>query len=217
MLELDVYNERGEVTGKVEFDDSILGDKLRPRLLHQVVVAYMANKRQGTASAKTRAEVKGSGKKLWRQKGTGRARVGDRRSPIRVGGGVAHPPKPRSFRQKLTKSMRRQALRSALLAKFRDNEVVVIEPPEFDAPKTKRLAGMLKALGLDTSCKGSCLLLTREADRNLWKSARNVPRLQTMPMRNLNALEVLSHSRLVFTREVVENLPEMLQYREAAR
>jgi large subunit ribosomal protein L4 len=211
MLELDVHNERGEVTGKVEFDDSILGESLRPRLLHQVVVAYMANKRFGTASAKTRAEAKGSGKKLWRQKGTGRARVGDRRAPIRVGGGVAHPPKPRSFRQKLTKSMRRQALRSALLAKFRDNEVLVIDPPELDAPKTKRVAGMLKALGLDTSDRGSCLLLTRQADSNLWKSSRNVPHLRTMPMQNLNALDVLSHGRLVLTREAVENFAEVFR------
>ena len=211
MLELDVHNERGEVTGKVEFDDSILGDKLRPRLLHQVVVGYMANKRQGTACAKTRAEIKGAGGKLWRQKGTGRARVGDGHSPNRVGGGVAHPPRPRSFRQKLTKSMRRQALRSALLGKFRDNEVLVIEAPGLDAPKTKRVVGMLKALGVDTSDRGSCLLLTRQADSNLWKSSRNVPRLQTMPMQNLNALEVLSHSRLVLTREVVESLAEVVR------
>ncbi len=211
MLELDVHNERGEVTGKVEFDDSILGEKLRPVLLHQVVLAYMANKRQGTACAKTRGEVKGAGGKLWRQKGTGRARVGDGHSPNRVGGGVAHPPRPRSFRQKLTKSMRRQALRSALLGKFRDKEILVIEAPELDAPKTKRVAAMLKALGLDISKKGSCLITTRQADLNLWKSSRNVPRLQTLPMQNLNAYEVLSHTRLVFTREVVENLAEVVR------
>lgn len=223
MLELDVHDERGEVTGSVEFDDSILGEKLCPRLVHQVVVGYMANLRRGTASAKTRAEVAGSGKKLWRQKGTGRARVGDSRAPIRVGGGVAHPPKPHPlggnrFRHRLTKKMRRRALLSALLAKFRDREVIVIEPLEFGTPKTKRVVEMLLRLGLDMSEKGSCLLLTREADTVLWKSSRNVPRLRVLPVRNLNALEVLSHGRLVFTREaLVEGLPEMLGTPEAAR
>ena len=218
MLELDVHNERGEVTGSVEFDDSILGEKLCPRLVHQIVVGYMANRRRGTASAKTRAEVAGSGKKLWRQKGTGRARVGDRRAPIRVGGGVAHPPKPHPlkgnrFRQRLTKKMRRRALLSALLAKFRDREVIVIGPLEFETPKTRRVAEMLKALHVD----GSCLIATREADTVLWKSSRNVPRLHVLPVRNLNALEVLSHGRLVFTREaLVEGLPEMLGTPEAA-
>lgn len=215
MLELDVHNELGEVTGSVAFDDSVLGERLRPRLLHQVVVGYMANQRNGTASAKTRAEVAGSGRKLWRQKGTGRARVGDRGAPHRNGGGVAHPPKPRSFRHKLTKSMRRLALRSALLSKFRDNEVIVVEPLEFDVPKTKRLTTMLKALGLDVGLGkargGSCLIATQLADLNLWKSSRNVPRLRVMPAKDLNALEVLKYGRLVLTREVVENLVEVLR------
>lgn len=134
-----------------------------------------------------------------------------------VGGGRAHPPKPKEWRQYSTKSMRRQALRSALLSKFRDNEVTIIETPKFDAPKTKELVGMLKALELDIGGKDSCLLLTREADLNIWKSARNVPRLRTLPMRNLNALEVLSHDRIVLTRDVVENLPDMLRQREVTR
>ncbi len=211
MLDLDVHNELGEVTGSVAFDDSVLGERVRPRLLHQVVVGYMANQRRGTASAKTRAEVAGSGRKLWRQKGTGRARVGDRGAPHRRGGGVAHPPKPRSFRHRLTKSMRRLALRSALLSKFRDNEVIVIESLKFDVPKTKQVVGMLLRLGIDAGGKGSCLLVTREADLNLWKSSRNVPRLRVMPAQDLNALDVVRHGRLVLTREVVENLVEVLR------
>jgi large subunit ribosomal protein L4 len=207
MLELNVHNERGEVTGSVSFDESVLGDRVRPRLLHQAVVAYMANRRSGTASARTKAESAHSDRKPWRQKGTGRARAGDKRSPLWVGGGVAFPPKPRSYRQHLTKSMRRQALRSALLSKFRDDQVTVIEPLELDQPRTRRVAGMLKALGID----GSCLLAVSGPDGVLWKSSRNLPHVRVMPARELNALDVLKHGRLLLTRDVVERLPEMVK------
>ncbi len=207
MLELDVHNENGEVTGSVRFDESILGEKVRTRLLQQVLVAYMANRRQGTSSAKTVAEVKGSGKKPFRQKHTGRARQGQRRSPIHVGGGVAFPPKPRDFRKHITKSMRRQALKSALLSKFRDNQVTVIEPLSFDAPKTKRVASMLKVLGIGESC----LLAVRGHSPLLHKSSRNIPKLRILVAGDLNAFEVLGHGRLVLTREVVENLAEVVR------
>jgi len=208
MLDLEVHNEKGEVTGSMQFDESILGDRIRPRLLHQVVVGYLANRRQGTASAKTKAQVAGSDKKPWRQKHTGRARHGDRRSPIMVGGGRAHPPKPKEWRQYTTKSMRRQALRSALLSKFLDKQVTVIEPLALDAPRTKRVASMLSALGVD---RNSCLLATAKEDGMLWKSSRNIPRVRVMPARELNALDVLQSRRLVFTREVIENLAEVIK------
>ncbi|MHC5053389.1 MAG: 50S ribosomal protein L4 [Planctomycetota bacterium] len=207
MFELDVHNEDGEVTGSVRFDESILGEKVRTRLLQQVLVAYMANRRQGTSSAKTVAEVKGSGKKPFRQKHTGRARQGQRRSPIHVGGGRAFPPKPRDHRKRITKSMRRQALKSALLSKFRDDQVTVIEPLSFDAPKTKRVASMLKALGIGESC----LLAVTGHSPLLHKSSRNIPRLRVLPAGDLNALEVIGHRRLVLTREVVENLAEVVK------
>jgi large subunit ribosomal protein L4 len=208
MLDLEVHNEKGEVTGSVQFDESILGDRIRPRLLHQVVVGYLANRRQGTASAKTKAQVAGSDKKPWRQKHTGRARHGDRRSPIMVGGGRAHPPKPKEWRQYTTKSMRRQALRSALLSKFLDKQVTIIESMEFDAPRTKRVASMLSALGVD---KNSCLVATAKEDGMLYKSSRNIPRVRVMPARELNALDVLRSRRLVFTREVIESLAEVIK------
>jgi large subunit ribosomal protein L4 len=207
MFELDVHNESGEVTGSVSFDESMLGEKVLTRLLQQVLVAYMANRRQGTASAKTVAEVKGSNKKPFRQKHTGRARQGQRRSPIHVGGGVAFPPKPRSFRQRITKSMRRQALKSALLSKFRDNQVTVIEPLSFDEPKTKRVVSMLKALGIDESC----LLTVNGHSPILHKSLRNIPQVRVLTARNLNALAVIGHGRLVLTREVVESLAEVVK------
>lgn len=207
MLELDVHDERGRVTGTVQVDESLLGDKVRKRLLHQAVVAYMANLRQGTSSARTKAECQGSGKKPWRQKGTGRARAGMKRSPLWTGGGVVFPPKPREFRQGLTRSMRRQALRSALLSKLLDKQVTVIEPLELDAPKTRRVAAMLKALGVE----GSCLIATAQADTTLWKSSRNVPRVDVLPARDLNAYEVVRHRELVVTREVVEKLAEVVR------
>ena len=207
MLELDVYNDRGEVTGSVRFDESMLGEKVRVRLLQQVLVAYAANRRQGTASAKTRAEVAGSGRKIYKQKHTGRARMGQERSPLRIGGGVAFPPKPRDYRHHTTKSMRRQALKSALLAKFRDKQVTVLEPPSFDAPKTKRVASMLKALGIGESC----LLAVGGHSPILHRSARNIPRLRVLPATDLNALLVLGYGRLVLTREVVERLAEVVR------
>ena len=206
MIELDVHNESGEVTGTVPFDESMLGDRIRPRLLHQVAVAYMAARRRGTASAKTKAECAGSGRKPWRQKHTGRARAGSRRSPLWRGGGVIFPPKPRDHRVGITRSMRRQALRSALLSKFRDDQVTVIEPMSLDEPKTKRVAAMLLRLGVG----GSCLIAVRGHDPLFHKSSRNVPRLRVIPARNLNALEVLEHERLLLTREVVEDLGAIL-------
>jgi large subunit ribosomal protein L4 len=172
------------------------------------VVGYLANKRQGTASAKTKAEVKGSDKKPWKQKHTGRARAGDRRSPIWVGGGRAHPPKPREYRQYTTKSMRRQALRSALLSKFLDKQIKIIEPLVMEEPRTKRVASMLKALGVSDV---SCVVATAGLDRTLYKSSRNIRRVSVKPARELNALDILQSRQVVLTREVIENLAEVVR------
>lgn len=207
MLKLDVYNERGKKTGKVKVDESVLGSRVRRRLLHQVVVAYTEGRHRGTGSAKTRAEVAGSGRKPWRQKGTGRSRQGDRRSPIWVGGGVAFPPKARSRRRHVTRSMKKEALKSALLSKFRDDEVMVVEPPEIDAPRTKRMASMLDALGIE----GSCVLALPKDDHVLWKSSRNMRRVKVTAARNLNALDVLWGKKLLLAREVAENLAEVVK------
>lgn len=145
MITLPVYNESGETVGTLELDEKVLG-KIRKRLMHEAVIMYEANRRRGTHAAKTKAQKAGSGKKLWRQKGTGRARIGQRRSPHRRGGGAAFGPKPRSYRQFLPKRAKKEALKSALLCKLKDDEVRVVEALEFAAPQTARLARMLRAL-----------------------------------------------------------------------
>jgi large subunit ribosomal protein L4 len=205
MIELDVHSENGEVIGKVAVDEAALGGKVLRRLLHQVVVAYMANLRQGTASAKGKGEVAGSGKKPWKQKHTGRARAGMKRSPLWVGGGIVFPPRPRDYRQGISKSMRRKALSSAILSKLLDGEVTVIEGMKFDAPRTKRVAAMIKALGL----KGTALLVGAAEDGMLVKSARNLQGVDVAAARCLNAYEVLRHKNLVVTREVAERLADV--------
>lgn len=206
-MELDVYNEQGEVTGKVSFDEGILGDKVRRRLLHQVLVMYDANRRRGTHSTKTKGERRGSDKKPWRQKGTGRARAGDRRSPLWRKGGVTFGPKPRSYRFKVPRTARRQALKSALLAKFRDGEVKVVEGLSFEEPKTRRVVNLLHALEIT----GSCLISTLASDPILYKSSRNIPKVEVLEARNLNARAVLLPKQVVMTREVVENLKDLVE------
>ncbi len=206
-MELPVYNEAGEVTGKVAFDATVLGDKVKRRLLHQAVVMYEARQRAGTVKTKTRAERAGSGKKPWRQKGTGRARSGAKRSPLWRKGGIIWGPKPRDYSYSMPAQARREALRTALLAKFLDNEVKVIDKLEFDAPKTKRIAAMLGKLGIN---KG-CLLAVKNHNGNVWKSVRNVARASMSPISDLNAYEVLRGGQLLFTQEALESLPEAVK------
>ena len=206
-MELPVYNEAGQRTGKVDFDASVLGDRVKRRLLHQAVVMYEARARAGTARTKTRAERAGSGKKPWRQKGTGRARAGAKRSPLWRKGGRIWGPKPRDYSYSMPAKARREALRSALLAKFLDNEVKVIEKLELDAPKTKRIALMLENLGV----RKKCLLAIKEHSPNIWKSVRNIPRASVSPVSGLNAYEVLRGGQLLFTKDALLSLPEAVK------
>jgi large subunit ribosomal protein L4 len=206
-MKLPVYNEAGEVTGKVDFDPAVLGDKVKRRLLHQAVVMYEARQRAGTVKTKTRAERAGSGKKPWRQKGTGRARAGAKRSPLWRKGGIIWGPKPRDFSLNMPAQARREALKSALLSKFLDNEVKVIEKIEFAAPKTKRMAAMLDKLGINSKC----LLAIKSHDGNMWRSIRNIPRASLSPINNLNAYEVLRGGQLIFTQDALQNLPEAVR------
>jgi len=204
-VELDVYNEKGEVVGSVEVDDDLLREGVRYRLLAEVVRMYEARRRAGTHSTKTRGERRGGGRKPWRQKGTGRARHGSRRSPIWRKGGVVFGPKPKDYSYRLPRKALKKALRSALCGKLLDGEVRVLEDVRFEEPKTKRAAAILAALGLSGS---RVLVVPAEHDAALYRSFRNIPRVSVLPLGQLNAYEVLRGGRIVFWRSAVERLPE---------
>lgn len=203
MAVLTLYNQNGEVIGEIQPAEGFYKQKINVPLLHQVIIAYLANRRRGTASTKTRGEVKGSGRKLYPQKRTGRARVGDIRSPIRVGGGVAFGPKPRSYRQNTPKKMKRLALLHALADKFQNDNILVVDKIDIEKPKTKAMVQILNALNL----KGSkVLIVLGEPDRNVYLSARNIPGVDTMVWSDLNAYDVMCYEKLLMTKEALEKI-----------
>jgi len=202
-LTLTVVNKQGESVGTVDIDPAEFGGKINKQLLHDVVVMYLANQRAGTHSTLRRGEVAGSTKKLFRQKGTGNARVGTRRTNKRKGGGTAKGPKPRDYEYHLPKKAVRAATRMAILSKFQDQETVVIDDLTVADIKTKQVAGILKALKL----KGTtCLVGTVGYDTKLYKSARNIEGVEVMPTSQFNAYAVLRPKRLVLTRAALEEL-----------
>ena len=203
MVELQVYDAEGKATSKIKFDESVFGDKVKSRTLREVVYAYEANLRQGNANSKNLSDVAGSNKKPWKQKGTGRARTGQKRAPHRKKGSVAHGPHPRSFYVTVPPKMRRLALESALLSKFQDSEVAVVEGLKFDKPKTSKLAGMLSQSGLDA---GSVLIGLPAQDHNFFMSSRNLQRTLVRPLAQLNAYEVIKQRRLLLTKEALDAL-----------
>lgn len=205
MPKVPVYNMEGNQVGEIDLNDAIFGTEVNEPLLHQAVVAYEANKRQGTVSTKTRTEVRGGGRKPWRQKGTGRARHGSTRSPIWVGGGVTFGPKPRDFRQGLPKKVRRAALRSALSAKVNTGDIIVLDNLSLTEAKTKVMAGVLEKLGAtDTT-----LIVTEERDQNVMLSTRNLPGVALTQAAGLNAYDVLKHRKLVITKDGVAKVEEV--------
>ena len=200
MLNVPVYNESGKQIGDEQIDEALLGAPINTALLKQAVVMYHANCRQGDAAQKTRAEVVGSTRKLFRQKGTGRARMGNVRTPVRRGGGRAFPRKPRSFRQDMPRKMRRLARNQAVLVKIQNSEVLIVDGLKFDEPKTKRFAALLHALQADRGC----VFAINGLDPTLLKSGRNVPRADIVNVSDLNAREILVRRRLVFTKDAFE-------------
>jgi large subunit ribosomal protein L4 len=202
-LSVPVYNREGAEVGKVEIDPVEFGGKINRQVLHDVVVMYLANQRAGTHSTLRRGEVAGSTKKLFRQKGTGNARVGTRRTNKRRGGGTAKGPKPRDYEYHLPKKVVRAATRMAILSKFVDNEAIVVDDLSVNEIKTKAMAGILGKLKLDET---TCLVGTAGLDRNLYLSARNIPGVKVMPAREFNAYTVLRQKRLVLTRAALEEL-----------
>ena len=204
-MQVPVYSLDGEVIKHIEISDRVFAVPFNQAVVHQAMVRQQANARQGTASTKTRGEVSGSTRKLYRQKHTGFARAGSRRSPLRRGGGIVFGPKPRSYRQAMPKKMRQLALRCVLSAKARDKELVVVEQLKFDEPGTKEMAQILAALGVDSSA----LIVTREAEANVVKSARNLPGIKTMPASLLNVVDILSCRTLLMTEAAVRKAEEL--------
>jgi large subunit ribosomal protein L4 len=200
MLQVPVYNESGEQIAEEQIDEALLGGQVNHALLKQAVVTYHANRRQGSVSQKSRGEVVGSTRKIYRQKGTGRARMGNVRSPIRRGGGRAFPRTPRDFRLDMPRKMRRLARNQAVLAKIQSQDAVIVDGLAFEEPKTKRFANLLQALHADRGC----VFATNGVDTTLLKSGRNLPRATVVNVADLNAFDILARRRLVFTRDAFE-------------
>ncbi len=204
-MQVSVYSLAGDMVEHIEISDEVFGVPFNETVVHQAMVRQRANARQGTANTKTRSEVSGSTRKLFRQKGTGLARAGSRRSPLRRGGGIAFGPKPRSYRQAMPKKMRQLALRCVLSAKAGDGELVVLEQLKLDEPRTKEMVRILAALGVDSSA----LIVTSEAEDNVVKSARNLPGIKTMPASLLNVVDILSYKRLLMTVAAVRKAEQL--------
>jgi len=204
-VEIPVYSIAGEVTKHIEISDQVFAVPFNQAVVHQTMVRQRANARQGTASTKTRSEVSGSTRKLYRQKHTGSSRAGSRRSPLRRGGGITFGPKPRSYRQAIPKKMRQLALRCVLSAKVGDEELIVLEDLKFDEPKTKEMVRILSALGVDSSA----LIITNEPEKNVVKSARNLAEVKTMPASLLNIVDILSHKMLVVTEAAIHRIEQL--------
>jgi len=202
---LKVYDEAGGEVGTYEIDTTQIADRVNKQLLHDAVVMYQANLRQGTHSAKTRGEVAGSTKKMYRQKGTGNARAGSKRTNVRRGGGVARTVKPRDYSYRLNRKAIRLATRMAIRSKIDDGELVVIDKLGFDEPKTSRMAKVLKALGLDGS---TTLVATADHDAVVYKSGRNISGVSIQPVRELNALSVLKPRRVLVTRDALDRIKD---------
>jgi len=197
MIDVAVYNREGKEIDSLRVDTTILGGSVRYPLLKQAIVMYQANRHLGTAATKDRGMVAGSDVKLYRQKGTGNARVGNRRTGIRVGGGVTFAKAARDFGKRMPKKQRRLATDSAVLAKLLSNNVTVVDELGFDEPKTKDFVGVLSNLKIERSC----LVATNGVDANVYKSARNISRIDVVPITELNAGDICSHQKLLFTKE----------------
>ncbi|HBL05502.1 MAG TPA: 50S ribosomal protein L4 [Clostridium sp.] len=204
MPTVKVYNTEKKEVGEIQLNDSIFGVEVSVEAMHQVVLAQLANKRQGTQSAKTRAEVRGGGIKPWRQKGTGRARQGSIRAPQWIHGGIVFAPKPRDYRVSVPKSMRRVAMKSALTSKVQDNEMIVLESLAFDAPKTKDMVKVLNAFETKKT-----LIVVAESNENVYKSARNIPGVAVVPVNNINVYDILKYENLMITKDAVSKIEEV--------
>jgi large subunit ribosomal protein L4 len=204
-MQAPVYNLAGEVVTNIEISDKVFGVPFNEALVHQSVLRQQANARQGNASTKTRGNVSGSTKKLYAQKGTGSARAGSIKSPLRSGGGIVFGPHPRDYHQAMPKNMRRLALRCVLSAKLEDGELKILESLKLDEIKTKKMAAILDAMRVDATT----LVVTSAADVNLVKSARNLPGIKTLPANLLNVVDIISHRTLLMEVDAVRKAEQL--------
>lgn len=204
MPTVGLFNKEGNKIEDIQLNDNIFAAEVNADAMHQVVVALLANKRQGTQSAKTRAEVRGGGIKPWRQKGTGRARQGSIRAPQWIKGGVVFAPKPRDYRMSIPKSMRRVAMLSALTSKVQNDEMVVLDSLTLEAPKTKEIVKMLNAFNAKKT-----LIVTAEANETVYKSARNIEGVAVLPVNNINVYDLLKYSKVIMTKDAVSKIEEV--------
>ena len=204
MANVKVYNKEGAEVGSMELNDSIFGVEVNSHLMHLAVVSQLANKRQGTQSAKTRSEVSGGGKKPWRQKGTGHARQGSTRSPQWTGGGVVFAPKPRDYSVSMNKKEKAGAIKSALTSRVAEDKIFVMEDLSFESIKTKQVKALLDKLALDKA-----LIVTADKDVNVLLSARNIPDVRTVASNAINVFDILKYSNLVITKDAVAKIEEV--------
>ncbi|MGB7343511.1 MAG: 50S ribosomal protein L4 [Pirellulaceae bacterium] len=205
MASLNVYDEAGKEVGKYEIDTEQIVDRISKQLLHDVVVMYQANLRQGSHNTRTRGQVSGTNKKMYRQKGTGNARAGGKRTNVRRGGGVARTVKPRDYSYRMTKKSIRLATRMAIRSKIDDGQLVVIDKLSFDQPKTSRFAAVLKALDLNAT---TTLVAIADQDPVVYKSGRNIAGVEIHPVRDLNALSVLKPKRMLVTKDALDKIKD---------
>lgn len=202
-MQVDLYTKDGQITGKVELPDDVFAIEPNENAMHQSVVVYLAHQRQGTRKTKTRAEVSGGGKKPWRQKGRGTARSGSSRSPVWVGGGTVHGPKPSIFDLKITKKLNRLARKSAFSLRTTENNIVVVDDFMFNEIKTKNLADVLKKLNIQDQ---KTLVLIPEYNETLLLSSRNIPNVKLFPADKISTYDILSHKKLLVFKGAIEKI-----------
>jgi len=204
MAEIDIINSENNSVGKIDMPDEIFKVEIKKDLLHEVVKNHLANRRQGTASTKTRGQVRGGGRKPYKQKGSGRARAGTTRSPLRRGGGTVFGPHPRDYSYRIPKKARWLALNSALAAKFADNEVMVIDSLALEQAKTKMLRSILDGVGLERNV----LIVIPEKNETIELAARNLPGVHVARIHEINVYAILSHKKLLMSKDAVDKLKE---------
>jgi large subunit ribosomal protein L4 len=201
------YNTNGEKVTDINLSDEIFSSKINEDVVHQVVTAQLAKIRSGNASTKTRSEVRGGGRKPWRQKGTGRARHGSIRSPLWVGGGITFGPKPRSYDKKVNKKMKKIALKSVLSDKLNNESIMILDELKIDEIKTKKMKNLLEELGLKDK---KVLIVLPEKDENIYLSARNIPHVKTLVLDGLNTYDLLNNEVILMSEEAVRKIEEVL-------